>query len=88
MSRAAALVMAVFCAALAPPAVAQTFIPQGPAPGFGPSNMIGSRDAPPNGTDSGAVQAIAVDPTNATRALSRRTVSSILTSSLSTRPRR
>src|SRR5260370_17878119 len=36
----------------------------GPSPGFGPTTTIQSGDAPPNGTVSGAVQAIVPDPTN------------------------
>jgi len=45
-------------------ALAQTFVPMGPSPGFGPTTTIQSGDAPPNGTVSGAVQAIVTDPTN------------------------
>ena len=40
----------------------QTFIPQGPAPNFGPLNVVGSGDAAPNGTVSGAIQALLLDP--------------------------
>src|SRR5260370_18212555 len=36
----------------------------GPSPGFGPTTTIQSGDAPPNGTVSGALQAIVTDPTN------------------------
>ncbi len=56
--------MASLGAAWATAAVAQTFIPQGPSPSFGPTSIIQSGDAPPNGTVSGAVQAIVTDPTN------------------------
>ncbi|MEA2802244.1 MAG: hypothetical protein QOE49_2339, partial [Rhodospirillaceae bacterium] len=45
-------------------ALAQTFVPMGPSPSFGPTTIIQSADAPPNGTVSGAVQAIVTDPTN------------------------
>ena len=43
---------------------AQTFQSQGPAPSFGPSVTVQSGDQPPNGTVSGAIQAIAISPTN------------------------
>jgi outer membrane autotransporter protein len=46
-------------------AIAQTFIPQGPAPHFGPTPIVQSGDAPPNGTSAGAIQAIITDPVNA-----------------------
>jgi autotransporter-associated beta strand protein len=45
-------------------ALAQTFVPMGPSPSFGPTSIIQSADAPPNGTVSGAVQSIVTDPTN------------------------
>jgi hypothetical protein len=51
------------------PATAQTFAgtfgSEGPAPTFGNADIVQSRDAPPNGTTSGAVQAILANPTNA-----------------------
>jgi len=51
------------------PAAAQTFAgafgSEGPAPTFGDANLVQSRDAPPNGTTSGAVQSILTNPTNA-----------------------
>jgi hypothetical protein len=40
----------------------QTFTPQGPAPKSGPINLVQSADAPPNGTVSGAIQSILLDP--------------------------
>lgn len=43
-------------------AVAQTFVAQGPGPGFGLVNTIGSADQSPNGTTGGAIQAILPDP--------------------------
>ena len=43
-------------------AVAQTFVAQGPGPGFGLVNTIGSADQSPNGTTAGAIQAILPDP--------------------------
>lgn len=46
-------------------ATAQTFLPQGPAPSFGPSGLIQSNDAPPNGTVGGAIQAVLPHPTDA-----------------------
>ena len=61
---AVALLLAAGGIALAPVAFAQTFVPQGPSPSFGPTLIIQSGDAPPNGTVSGAVQAIVTDPTN------------------------
>ncbi len=42
--------------------VGSTFNSQGPAPRFGPANAAQSADATPNGTESGAIQAILVDP--------------------------
>jgi outer membrane autotransporter protein len=57
--------MALFGAAWTMAAAAQTFIPQGPSPHFGPISIVQSGDAPPNGTSAGAVQAIITDPTNA-----------------------
>ena len=42
--------------------VNQTFVPQGPAPSLGPINTVQSGDAPPNGTVSGAVDAVLSDP--------------------------
>jgi outer membrane autotransporter protein len=57
--------MALFGAAWATAAAAQTFIPQGPSPHFGPTLVVQSGDVPPNGTSAGAVQAIVTDPTNA-----------------------
>jgi outer membrane autotransporter protein len=50
------------------PATAQTFAgafgSEGPAPTFGNGVIVQSRDAPPDGTTSGAVQAILTNPTN------------------------
>ena len=59
---AAALLAAALYATATPIAVAQTFIPQGPSPSFGPTTIIQSGDAPPNGTVSGGVQAVISDP--------------------------
>jgi hypothetical protein len=42
--------------------VSQTFIPQGPSPKFGPIDVAQSADVPPNGTVSGAIQSILLDP--------------------------
>jgi outer membrane autotransporter protein len=51
-------------AAVAQVQINQTFIPQGPSPGFGPLDATGSADANngADGTNSGAVQAILLDP--------------------------
>jgi hypothetical protein len=51
-------------AALAQVQINQEFIPQGPSPGFGPLDTSGSADANngSDGTNSGAVQAILLDP--------------------------
>ena len=57
--------MALFSVAWATAAAAQTFLPQGPSPHFGPTPIVQSGDAPPNGTSAGAIQAIITDPTNA-----------------------
>ncbi|MDP2378804.1 autotransporter domain-containing protein [Reyranella sp.] len=56
--------LALFGAAFATAAVAQNFIPQGPAPSFGPFREIQSNDAPPNGTVGGAIQAVLPHPTD------------------------
>jgi len=40
----------------------QDFVQQGPAPSYGTSGLVGSIDVPPNGTSTGAVQAILLDP--------------------------
>jgi hypothetical protein len=42
--------------------VNQNFVPLGPSPSFGPTTVVQSGDASPNGTVSGAVQAIVLDP--------------------------
>lgn len=42
--------------------VSQTFIPQGPSPKFGPSDVVQSADASPNGSVAGAIQSILLDP--------------------------
>ncbi len=60
--RPAAAWLAGAVAAASIPATAQTFIPQGPSPSFGPTTIIQSGDAPPNGTVSGGVQAVIADP--------------------------
>ncbi|MGZ5911119.1 MAG: WD40/YVTN/BNR-like repeat-containing protein [Reyranella sp.] len=60
----AALLVAALASVWATAAPAQTFVPMGPSPSFGPTTTIQSADAPPNGTTSGAVQAIITDPTN------------------------
>ncbi|WP_128953488.1 autotransporter domain-containing protein [Bradyrhizobium guangzhouense] len=63
---------AVFLATALIPAAARaeiqqgaTFISQGPGPAIGDRNTVGSGDNPPNGTVSGAIEAIAADPSNA-----------------------
>ena len=61
----ATLLMALIGAAWTTVAAAQTFLPQGPSPHFGPTPIVQSGDAPPNGTSAGAVQAIITDPANA-----------------------
>ena len=50
------------CAALAQVQTGSTFNSQGPAPATGPRAAIGSADNPPNGTATGAIEAIAADP--------------------------
>lgn len=55
----------LLAAAWATAASGQTFVPQGPAPSFGPSGLIQSNDAPPNGTVGGAIQAVLPHPTDA-----------------------
>src|SRR5882672_9381217 len=47
--------------------VNQTFVTQGPAPSFGPTNTVQSGDAPPNGNVAGAVGPVVADPVNANR---------------------
>jgi hypothetical protein len=42
--------------------VNQTFIPQGPSPKYGPSDVVQSADASPYGTVTGAIQSILLDP--------------------------
>ncbi|MBR0939430.1 autotransporter outer membrane beta-barrel domain-containing protein [Bradyrhizobium jicamae] len=42
-----------------------TLLSEGPGPAVGNRNTVGSGDNPPNGTASGAIEAIATDPTNA-----------------------
>ena len=61
----ASLLLALFSPLWATAAAAQTFLPQGPSPHFGPTPIVQSGDAPPNGTSAGAIQAIITDPTNA-----------------------
>src|SRR6266568_5375911 len=58
------LLVAALASLWATAALAQTFVPMGPSPSFGPTATIQSGDAPPNGTVSGAVQAIVTDPAN------------------------
>jgi autotransporter-associated beta strand protein len=60
----AALLVAALASVWATTAPAQTFVPMGPSPSFGPTGTIQSGDAPPNGTVTGAVQAIVTDPAN------------------------
>ena len=60
--------MVVLCATLAPPATAQTFVPQGPSPSSGPLDIVQSGDGPRNGTTgtvSGGIQAVVADPVDA-----------------------
>src|SRR4051812_50130588 len=42
--------------------IGSVFNSQGPAPATGPRDIVGSADSPPNGTVTGAIQAIAADP--------------------------
>ncbi|MFB9262053.1 autotransporter domain-containing protein [Bradyrhizobium erythrophlei] len=51
-------------AALAEVQIGSTFNSEGPGPAVGPRNSVGSGDNPPNGTVTGAVEAIATDPSN------------------------
>ena len=62
---AAALLVAAVCIATAPPALAQTFVGQGPGLSIGPASTIQSNDAPPNGTMGAAIQAVLPHPTDA-----------------------
>lgn len=57
-------IAALLAAAWATAAGAQTFLPQGPAPSFGPRDEIQSGDALPNGTVGGAIQAVLPHPTD------------------------
>jgi autotransporter-associated beta strand protein len=67
LSRGPALLTALFVTALAPVALAQTFVPQGPSPSSGNINLVQSGDGPNGltGTVSGAIQAIALNPVDA-----------------------
>src|SRR5437868_1079936 len=61
---------ATLVAGVAASAVAQSFVPMGPAPSIGPSETVQSMDQPPGygagyGSVAGAIQAIIVDPVNA-----------------------
>ena len=64
-SQIAALLGAALCAATALPALAQTFVGQGPGLSVGPASTIQSNDAPPNGTMGAAIQAVLPHPTDA-----------------------
>jgi hypothetical protein len=44
--------------------IGATFNSEGPGPATGPRGTVGSADNPPNGTVTGAVEAIATDPSN------------------------
>ncbi len=59
--------LALFGAAFATAAVAQNFIPQGPAPSFGLADNAQSFDALPNGTVGGAIQAVLPGPVDASK---------------------
>lgn len=59
-----AAVLTGACLVSLTPALAQSFLPQGPAPSFGPFSEIQSHDAPPNGTVGGAIQAVLPHPTD------------------------
>ncbi len=60
-----ALLAVLVGTAFATAAVAQNFIPQGPAPSFGLADKAQSFDALPNGTIGGAIQAVLPDPVDA-----------------------
>jgi hypothetical protein len=62
-----ATAMALPTAAAAQLQVNQNFITQGPAPIFGPTDFVGSADAPPNGNATGAIGPVIADPLNANR---------------------
>ena len=55
---------AILCIAWSSTALSQTFLPQGPAPSFGPFGVIQSHDDPPNGSVGGAIQAVLPHPTD------------------------
>jgi autotransporter-associated beta strand protein len=67
LSRGPALLAALFVTALAPVALGQTFVPQGPSPSSGDISLVQSGDGPNGltGTVSGAIQAIALNPVDA-----------------------
>ena len=60
----AGVLATAFAASCPLAASGQTFQSQGPSPSSGPIATVQSGDQLPNGTVSGAVQAIAVDPTD------------------------
>ena len=63
--RPAALWLAAAIVAATPPALAQTFVGQGPGLSIGPAQTVQSNDAPPNGTMGAAIQAVLPHPTDA-----------------------
>src|SRR3984893_15803523 len=60
-----AVAFALPSAAAAQRQVNQNFLTQGPAPSFGPTGMVQSADAPPNGNVVGAIGQVIADPLNA-----------------------
>src|SRR3984893_6685857 len=62
-----AVAFALPSAAAAQLQVNQNFLTQGPAPSFGPTGMVQSADAPPNGNVVGAMRQVSADPLNANR---------------------
>ncbi|MFI5015570.1 MAG: autotransporter domain-containing protein [Hyphomicrobiales bacterium] len=59
-----AIVLAGAPAAFAQVQVGSVFNSEGPGPAIGERRLVGSADNPPNGTATGAIEAIAVDPSN------------------------
>jgi hypothetical protein len=60
-----AAALALPTAAVAQLQVNQNFLTQGPAPSFGPADIVQSRDAPPHGHVAGAVGPVIADPVDA-----------------------
>ena len=64
--RACSALLGILCVILAPVALAQTFVSQGPSPISGPAVIVQSADGPngQTGTVTGAIQAVLPDPVN------------------------